>query len=271
MREVHMDDAMEMRYYPKRCLRLTDDVPGARQWAVSLDRTMLTYFEVEPLCRFDSHTHESEQITMVLEGVLYFEQGGRVTGVGAGEVIAVPSNAPHAVFTRDAAVKAVDAWSPVMDKYKKSEAIIGQAKTEDAGEILQLQRLAYQSEARIYADCSIPPLTQTLDGLKDDISRQLCLKASIGGRIVGSVRGERNVDTCEIGRLIVHPDFQGRGIGAHLMHEIERAFTGVERFELFTGHKSERNIRLYRKLGYAIFKTVRVSEDLQLVFMEKKA
>ena len=108
----------EMRYYPKESLCLADDVPGARQWAVSLEQTMLTYFEVDPDCRFESHSHESEQITMVLEGVLYFEQDGKVIGVKAGEAIAIPAHAPHAVFTAGDAVKAVDAWSPVMDKYK---------------------------------------------------------------------------------------------------------------------------------------------------------
>ncbi len=110
-----------MRYYPKENLKLINDVPGARQWAVSLEHTMLTYFEVEPNCRFESHTHESEQITMVIEGILYFEQGNKVIGVKAGEAIAIPSDAPHAVFTTETAVKAVDAWSPVMDKYRASE------------------------------------------------------------------------------------------------------------------------------------------------------
>lgn len=110
----------EMRHYPREGLRLTDDVPGARQWAVALDRTMLTYFEVDPDCRFESHAHESEQITMVLEGVLYFEQGGRVAAVKAGEVIAIPANAPHAAFTRETAVRAVDAWSPVIEKYAQT-------------------------------------------------------------------------------------------------------------------------------------------------------
>lgn len=109
----------EMHYYPKESLYLTEDVAGARQWAISLDRTMLTYFEVDPDCRFESHSHESEQITMVLEGVLYFEQGAKVIGVKAGEVIAIPAHAPHTVFTGEAAVKAVDAWSPDMVKYQK--------------------------------------------------------------------------------------------------------------------------------------------------------
>ncbi|OGU05837.1 MAG: cupin [Geobacteraceae bacterium GWC2_58_44] len=110
----------EMRYFPKDSLRLNEDIRGARQWAVSLDQTMLTYFEVEPNCRFESHIHESEQITMVLDGILYFEQGEKIVGVKAGEAIAIPSNAPHAVFTGEASVRAVDAWSPVMAKYKKA-------------------------------------------------------------------------------------------------------------------------------------------------------
>ncbi len=113
--------SLEMQYYPREKLKLMNDVPGARQWAVSLDHTMLTYFEVDPDCRFECHAHDSEQITMVIEGVLYFEQGDDIVGVQAGEAIAIPSNAPHAVFTKEAAVKAVDAWSPVMDKYRTSE------------------------------------------------------------------------------------------------------------------------------------------------------
>jgi quercetin dioxygenase-like cupin family protein len=116
-----MTDAKQrgMKYYPKEKLKLVEDVPGARQWAVALDQTMLTYFEVDPNCRFESHAHESEQITMVIEGVLYFEQEETVIGVRAGESIAIPSNARHAVFTKEAAVKAVDAWSPVMEKYRE--------------------------------------------------------------------------------------------------------------------------------------------------------
>jgi ribosomal protein S18 acetylase RimI-like enzyme len=107
--------------------------------------------------------------------------------------------------------------------------------------------------------------------MKDDIVRQLCIKALLDGKIIGSVRGVRNGDTCEIGRLIVHPGVQGRGIGTRLMQEIEGSFTGAARFELFTGHKSERNIRLYQKLRYTVFRTERISDNLQLVFMEKKA
>jgi len=101
--------------FTKDILRLKEDVPGSKMWAVSLDNTMLTYFEIEPDCRFAKHTHLSEQITMVLEGELLFDVDGHTQVIHAGEVITIPSNVPHAVFTRGKAVKAVDARSPVKE------------------------------------------------------------------------------------------------------------------------------------------------------------
>ncbi|MEW6324441.1 MAG: arsenic resistance N-acetyltransferase ArsN2 [Nitrospirota bacterium] len=110
----------EAHYYPKEILRLEPDVPGARMWGISLHKAMLTYFEAEPNCRFERHRHESEQITMVLQGSLFFElEDGRIVEVREGDVIAIPSNLSHAVHTGKKKARAVDAWSPVMEKYKK--------------------------------------------------------------------------------------------------------------------------------------------------------
>lgn len=107
-----MDNQLSVRHFTHADLALQSDPSGASYWAVALDRAMLTYFEVPPGYRFETHQHESEQITMVLEGELHFEVAGTVTRVAAGEVIAIPSNAPHAAFTTDTAARAVDAWSP---------------------------------------------------------------------------------------------------------------------------------------------------------------
>ena len=98
-------------------LHLRPDVPGSKMWAVSLQHTMLTYFEVDPHSRFDTHSHESEQITMVLSGELCFEIKRVIHRVKPGEVIAIPSSVPHSVWTEALAATAVDAWSPVMTKY----------------------------------------------------------------------------------------------------------------------------------------------------------
>ena len=148
--------------------------------------------------------------------------------------------------------------------------IIEQAGLEVAPAVLALQKSAYRSEAEIYGDYTIPPLTQTLDEIEVDFKNQLVLKASLEGRVVGSVRGYAEGGTCYIGRLVVYPEFQNRSIGSQLMEEIETRFGHAERFELFTGHKSERNLRFYGKRGYEAFRSESVTEHLTLVFLEKR-
>ena len=49
------------------------------------------------------------------------------------------------------------------------EIHIARACLSDAAEILSLQRLAYQSEARLYGDWSLPPLIQSLPELIEEI------------------------------------------------------------------------------------------------------
>ena len=146
---------------------------------------------------------------------------------------------------------------------------ITRASSQDAAVILELQQLAYQSEAQLYNDFSIPPLTQTLNELKNDLSNKVFWKAQVEDKIVGSVKGYQAGSTCYIERLIVHPDYQGQGIGTALMAQIESYFGQAQRFELFTGHKSDRNIRFYERLGYKIFKSQEIDQHLSFVFMQK--
>ena len=143
------------------------------------------------------------------------------------------------------------------------------ASSEDAEAILELQKLAYQSEAQLYNDFSIPPLTQTLEELRSDFIGKVFLKAQVEGKIIGSARAYQSVSTCYIERLIVHPSYQRQGIGTALMEQIESCFKQAQRFELFTGHESQRNINLYERLGYEIFKNQEIHKSLSFVFMEK--
>jgi len=148
--------------------------------------------------------------------------------------------------------------------------IIERAAVSDAEEILSLQKLAYRSEAEIYNDFNVPPMVQTLESIQKDFENQVFLKALIDGRIIGSVRAYSKEGICYIGRLIVHPDFQNQGIGTKLMNEIEKIFGTCQRFELFTGDKSERNLYLYQKLGYKLFKTANITDQTTIVYLEKK-
>jgi ribosomal protein S18 acetylase RimI-like enzyme len=144
------------------------------------------------------------------------------------------------------------------------------ADITDADDILALQKLAYQGEAELYQDWSIPPLTQSSEEINAEFSTKTFLKACLNGKLIGSVRVSFNHGTGFVGRLIVHPEHQKKGIGTKLMQTIEKRFSSTERFELFTGSRSEGNIRLYEKLGYRIFRKERLSPQVELVFMEKR-
>jgi ribosomal protein S18 acetylase RimI-like enzyme len=153
---------------------------------------------------------------------------------------------------------------------------IEQASLEDAEMILQLQMRAYLSEAEIYNDYGIPPLTQSFKEIKQEFSQQVFLKAIQKGKdaeddidIIGAVRGYLEKGTAFIGQLIVEPESQNKGIGTRLMHAIEQRHEFADRYELFTGHKSARNLHLYQKLGYHEFKRVPVNDWLTMVFLEK--
>jgi GNAT superfamily N-acetyltransferase len=146
---------------------------------------------------------------------------------------------------------------------------IGQARVDEAEQILKLQYLCYQSEASIYDDYSLPPLKQTLWELLSEYDDQTILVARRGSEVVGSVRAQLENETCTIGRLIVHPRMQRQGLGTCLMNAIEAKFPQAGRYELFTGHRSEGNLRLYHQLGYEKFREETVSSGLRMVYLEK--
>ncbi len=148
---------------------------------------------------------------------------------------------------------------------------IKKASIDDVEEILHLQKQSDLSEAELYNDYSIKPLTQTLDDIKQDFLKQIFLKAVIDDNttIVGSVKAYQQNDTVFIGRLAVDPKYQNKDIGAKLMISIEEIVESAKRFELFTGHKSIKNIYLYQKLGYREFKRIPINDSLTMVYLEK--
>lgn len=147
---------------------------------------------------------------------------------------------------------------------------ICRAGEEDLEEILKLQYLAYQSEAALFDTEDIPPLKQTIGEVEEEYRRGTILKmVTADGRIIGSVRAHAENGTAFIGKLMVHPDHRGCGLGSALLSEIERYYEG-SRFELFTSTRSKDNIRLYQKAGYEMFDRRAVDDELVFVFMEKR-
>lgn len=147
--------------------------------------------------------------------------------------------------------------------------MIGRAVGADAGEILTLTRAAYVSEAQLYGDPFIPPLVESVEQVRKVIESGVVLKAVEGARIVGSVRGQVQGSTCLVGRLVVAPDRQGAGLGTALLIALHEAVAQAEAFDLFTGHLSADNLRLYRRLGYRETGRERMDDHLTLVHMRR--
>ncbi|GAB2585853.1 GNAT family N-acetyltransferase [Streptomyces capparidis] len=150
---------------------------------------------------------------------------------------------------------------------------ISPAADGDAESILKLQYLCFQSEAELYGDYSIEPLTQTLDELRAELASARVLVARLGSEVVGSVRGTVEEDgSAAIGKLIVHPRMQRHGLGGRLLRAIEARLAEeaqVKRYRLSTGHRSEGNLRLYRRFGYETVGTDRISRSLDVITLEK--
>lgn len=130
---------------------------------------------------------------------------------------------------------------------------IRQVSDDDAGELLTLRRAAFVSEAQVYGDPNIPPLTQTLDELRADLGAEgiITLGAWAGHRLVGSVRIELEPGKATLGRLAVAPDMQGQGIGTQLLLAIPPLLPeGTDELWVFTGRDSVHNLALYEKQGY---------------------
>lgn len=145
-----------------------------------------------------------------------------------------------------------------------------QACRNDLIDILALQQKAFYTVAEQINKFDIPPLLQTYQDICSENKETLILKYVSNNKIIGSVRGhidENNI--CHIGKLIVHPNHQNKGIGKALMYEIEKHFILCDKYTLFTGIETPNTLHLYSKIGYSIVDRKEV-DYISMIVMEKE-
>jgi GNAT superfamily N-acetyltransferase len=113
------------------------------------------------------------------------------------------------------------------------------------------------AQARLYGDLDLPPLRQSVGEVIAELGDARVVAAgwrADTGRLLAAVRvricGDAPV-VARVGRLAVVPDRRGQGLGSRLLHAVEGLLpAGVSELRLFTGERSEGNLRLYARHGY---------------------
>ncbi|KGN40475.1 tRNA (guanosine(37)-N1)-methyltransferase TrmD [Knoellia aerolata] len=128
------------------------------------------------------------------------------------------------------------------------------ATPADAPDLQVLTRACWLPEIARYGMFAVgeEPLEEVRDGIRDWDTRVW----RKDGQLVASVRVRRDPDvagTWQIGRLMVAPYLQGRGLGRELLEYAESlAPEDTDTLWLNTGAKSTENLRMYRKAGYRV-------------------
>lgn len=108
--------------------------------------------------------------------------------------------------------------------------------------LLELQRAAYEVEARLIDDRRIPPLSEDLAALQ--AAELHWVGAYDGDALVGAVAWREDEQVLDVHRLVVAPAYHWRGIGT-LLVDVVVSRAGSRRVVVATGRENAPARRLY--------------------------
>lgn len=135
-----------------------------------------------------------------------------------------------------------------------------------AEKVLNIQKLAYQVEAKLIGSDDIPPLKDTVDTLQQ--CGELFFGYYINEELCGAISIKIENNEIDIHRLIVHPHHFKKGIAQSLLNVIESTIN-AETIKVATGSKNIPAVNFYKKNGFEYVKEVTVKEQLSLIFFKK--
>jgi len=93
--------------------------PAQRIWEGVAGRTVhgarvtFSLVELDPGVTVPEHSHENEQLGIVVAGSLTFSVGGETRELGPGEAWCITANVPHSVVSGPAGAVLVEVFSPI--------------------------------------------------------------------------------------------------------------------------------------------------------------
>jgi ribosomal protein S18 acetylase RimI-like enzyme len=126
------------------------------------------------------------------------------------------------------------------------------ATAEDADAVHAIIQAAFEE----YRFLPLPPgaLGDTLDLVRKRLDDGQTVLALDAGRPVGTARYEQQEGHMYVGRVAVLPEYQRLGVGAALMHHVEKIARqeGFTRTRLGTRESMPSNLAFYDRLGYEV-------------------
>ncbi len=95
---------------------------GITARAVHGDRLTLAVVELDPGAIAEEHSHDHEQLGMILRGSLRFRIGGEERELGPGETWEIPSNTPHRAEAGSDGATVLDLFAPPRSEWSDAPA-----------------------------------------------------------------------------------------------------------------------------------------------------
>jgi quercetin dioxygenase-like cupin family protein len=86
------------------------------------ERVTFSLIELEPDAVVPEHSHENEQVGILIEGSLRFRIGDESRDVGPGDIWRILANVPHSVVTGPGGAVLVEVFAPARDDWGDVEA-----------------------------------------------------------------------------------------------------------------------------------------------------
>jgi len=91
--------------------------------AVEGDRASLAVVELDPMSVVPEHSHENEQLGMVISGSVTFRVDDEVRELGPGGTWRIAANRPHEVHAGPEGAVVVDVFAPTRTDWRELESL----------------------------------------------------------------------------------------------------------------------------------------------------
>ena len=91
--------------------------------SVEGERVAFAVVELEPSTIVPEHSHENEQLGIVLSGSVSFRVGDETRDLGPGGTWIIPPNVPHEVHTGPDGAVVIDVFAPVRADWRELERL----------------------------------------------------------------------------------------------------------------------------------------------------